>query len=89
MQEFEGIRIPGSLAEIIARQNTALIVYDMQVGIVRQIKNGQEITQNVARLVTAARASGVRTFFTRHMSLPKELMGAFQCRTALITSPEA
>lgn len=83
MQEFAGITIPQSLDEIISAQNTALIVYDMQVGIVRQIRNEQEITQKVSRLVTSARATGVRTFFTRHMSLPRELMGAFQCRTAM------
>lgn len=83
MQEFAGITIPQSLDELITPQNTALIIYDMQVGIVRQIKNGQEITQKVGRLLAAARAAGVRTFFTRHMSLPKELMGAFQCRTAM------
>ena len=83
MQEFAGIKIPQSVEEIISPQNTALIIYDMQVGIVRQIKNGQEITQNVVRLLTAARAAGIRTFFTRHMSLPKELMGAFQVRTAM------
>src|ERR1700747_3380036 len=83
MQEFAGINIPQSLDEIISPQNTALIVYDMQVGIVKQIKNGQQIEQKVSRLVTSARSAGVRTFFTRHMSLPRELMGAFQCRTAM------
>ena len=83
MQEFAGITIPQSLKGIISPQNTALIVYDMQVGIVHQIKNGQEITEKVRRLLAAARAAGVRTFFTRHMSLPKQLMGAFQCRTAM------
>jgi nicotinamidase-related amidase len=55
----------------------------MQVGIVPQIKNGQEITQRVSRVLATGRAAGVRTFFTRHMSLPKELMGAFQYRTAM------
>ena len=92
MQEFAGIKIPQSLDEIISPQNTALIVYDMQVGIAHQIKNGQEITQKVGRVLAAARAAGVRTFFTRHMSLPKELMGAFQYRTAMawqrVDSPE-
>jgi biuret amidohydrolase len=83
MQEFSGITIPGSLEEIVTPQNTALIVYDMQAGITRQIRNGQVITQNVGRVLAAARVAGVRTFFTRHMSLPKELMGAFQCRTAM------
>jgi nicotinamidase-related amidase len=83
MREFSGIKIPRSLDEIITPQNTGLIVYDMQAGITRQIRNGQEITQRVSRVLTAARAAGVRTFFTRHLSLPPELMGAFQCRTAM------
>ncbi|HEY1860425.1 MAG TPA: isochorismatase family protein, partial [Gemmataceae bacterium] len=81
MQEYAGIRIPGSLEEIITPQNTALIIYDMQAGITRQVRGGQEIIQRVSRVLAAARAAGVRTFFTRHMSLPKELMGAFQSRT--------
>jgi len=83
MQEFSGIKIAGSLEEIITPQNTALIIYDMQAGITRQIRNGEAITQRVSRVLAAARAAGVRTFFTRHMSLSKELMGAFQCRTAM------
>jgi nicotinamidase-related amidase len=83
MQEFSGIKIPGSLEEIITPQNTALIVYDMQAGITPQIPNGQEIIQRVSRVLTATRAAGMRTFFTRHMSLPKELLGAFQSRTAM------
>ena len=83
MQEFAGITIPGSLQEVISPQDTALIVYDMQVGITKQIANGQEIVGRVARLLDAARSGGIRTFFTRHMSLPKELMGAFQYKTAM------
>ena len=83
MQEFAGIRVPESLEEILSPQNTALIVYDMQAGIVGQIKNGPEITRKVSRVLAAAREAGVRTFFTRHLSLPKELMGAFQMRTAM------
>lgn len=83
MQEYLGIRVPQSLDEMISPQNTALIIYDMQVGIVHQIKNGQEIINNVSRILDAARSAGIRTFFTRHMSLPKELMGAFQLRMAM------
>ena len=92
MQEFLGITIPRSLEEVISPANTALIVYDMQAGITKQIANGQEIIGRVAKLVDAARLAGIRTFFTRHMSLPKELMGAFQYRTAMawqrVDSPE-
>jgi nicotinamidase-related amidase len=61
----------------------ALLVYDMQVGIVRQIKNGEQITARVVQVLQAARAAGVRIFFSRHLSLPKELMGVTQLRMAL------
>ena len=47
----------------------------MQVGIVNQIANGPEITHKVVQVLTAARKQEMRVFFTRHMSLPKELMG--------------
>ena len=90
--DFYGLSIPKSLEELVSPRNTALVVYDMQVGIVRQIANGQEITSRIARVLEAARRAGVRTFFTRHMSLPKPLMGAFQYRTAMawqhVDSPE-
>jgi biuret amidohydrolase len=92
MQEFRGIQIPRSLEEIVSPENTALIVYDMQAGITRQIANANEITCRVVRLLAVARSARIRTFFTRHMSLPSELMGAFQCRTAMawqrVDSPE-
>jgi nicotinamidase-related amidase len=60
-----------------------LVVYDMQVGIVNQIENGQQITDKVAQVLATARKAGIRVFFTRHMSLPKELMGMSQLRTAM------
>ena len=92
MNDFYGLTIPKSLEELVSPQNTALVVYDMQAGIVRQIANGREITNRVAQVLRAARSAGVRTFFTRHMSLPKPLMGAFQFRTAVawqhVDSPE-
>ena len=77
------LTIPQTLAELTNRRDMALVVYDMQVGIVGQIKNGSEITARVARLLGAARRAKIRTFFTRHLSLPKELMGAFQYRMAM------
>jgi len=61
----------------------ALVVYDMQVGILKQIKNPEAIVAKVSRVLDAVRAAGVRTFFMRHMSLPKELMGAFCYRMAM------
>jgi nicotinamidase-related amidase len=55
----------------------------MQVGITRQVKDGDKIIARVAKLLEAARTANIRTFFTRHMSLPLPLMGAFQLRMAM------
>lgn len=61
----------------------ALIVYDMQVGILKQIKDAEKIISQVVEVLQAARQAGVRVFFFRHMSLPKELTGVFQLRMAM------
>lgn len=92
MQRALGLSIPQTLADVCDPARMALVVYDMQAGIVKQIKNGAEITAQVLRVVSAARHAGLRIFFTRHMSLPKELMGVTQIRTAMawqrVKSPE-
>ena len=58
----------------------ALLVYDMQAGIVMQLKNGPEIVARVWGVLEAAREGSFPVFFSRHTSLPKELMGTFQLR---------
>lgn len=83
MKQVFGIDVPETLDDVCDRSKLALLVYDMQVGIVRQLKNGEAVTGNVARILEAARAARIRVFFTRHMSLPRELMGAFQYRMAM------
>ena len=92
MQRAFGLTIRQTLEDVCDPASLALVVYDMQVGIVSQIANGPEITERVVRVLNAARKAGIRVFFTRHMSLPKELMGAFQFRTAMawqrVRSPE-
>src|SRR5258708_37433926 len=55
----------------------------MQVGIVSQLKGCEPVSARVPQVLEAPRHAGVRTFFTRHMSLPRELMGAFQYRMAM------
>ena len=83
MERAYGLNIPQDLAEACNRQRTALLVYDMQVGIIRQMKNGAEIVAQVKRVLDPARAAGLRVFFMRHMSLPKEAAGIFQLRQAM------
>ena len=83
MQRAFGLNIPQTLDEVCNPTSLALVVYDMQVGIVNQIANGREITERVVQVVEAARQARIRTFFTRHMSLPKELMGISQLRMGM------
>ena len=92
MQRAYGLNIRQTLEDVCDPASLALIVYDMQVGIVKQVANGVEITARVLQVLEACRAAGIRVIFTRHMSLPNELMGAFQLRTAMawqrVKSPE-
>lgn len=83
MEHAYGLDIPQTLEEVCDPQKMALLVYDMQVGILGQIEGGERITAQVARVLNAARAAGVRVFFSRHLSLPKEVAGVMQLRTAL------
>jgi nicotinamidase-related amidase len=77
------LSIPQTLEETCDPQRIGLLVYDMQIGIISQIKNADQITQQVLKVLSAARAVGVRVFFSRHLSLPKELMGMSQFRMAM------
>ena len=83
MEHAYGLDIPRSLEDTCDPRRLALLVYDMQVGIVQQLRDPGPTIANVQRVLAAARAAGVRTFFSRHMSLPKELMGVSQLRTAM------
>src|SRR5260370_26024944 len=83
MKQAFGLAVAESLAEIVQPSATALVIYDMQTGILRQMPQGQEVLQRVLRLLDLARSAGLRIIFMRHMSLPKRLAGVFQLRQML------
>ncbi|HTK41371.1 MAG TPA: cysteine hydrolase [Gemmatimonadales bacterium] len=83
MQQAYQLTIPQSLKEACDPARLALIVYDMQVGILSQISDGAVVTANALGVLQAAREAGVRVLFSRHLSLPKELMGVAQLRMAM------
>jgi biuret amidohydrolase len=83
VEKAYGLEIPQSLEEACDPLHTAILVYDMQVGIIQQLKNGDEIVARVKTVLDVARAGGLRVFFMRHMSLPKEASGVFQLRMAM------
>jgi biuret amidohydrolase len=82
MDELNGLEIPESLADALQAQTLALLVYDMQVGVVGQIDDAERVVGNVVRLLAAARGRGVRTVFLRHYSMPTALAGVYQLRQA-------
>ena len=92
MKSAHGLSIPATLAEAVRPDSTALIVYDMQVGILRQLKSGPDVLARVLKVLELARSAGERIFFMRHMSLPKKLAGVFQTRQMMFwqnkTSPD-
>jgi biuret amidohydrolase len=83
MQHHRNLGIPETLADVCDPDRIALIVYDMQVGVVGQLADGAGITARVGRVLEAARRAGVRVFFSRYMTLPTELMGTSQLRMAM------
>jgi nicotinamidase-related amidase len=83
MEHAFGLDIPLTVREACRPTRTALIVYDMQVGVVGQIKDGPQITQRVVDLVAAARAGGYRVIYLRHMFPPPALAGVAALRTAM------
>lgn len=83
MEHIHGLAIPRTLGEAAASEPLALIVYDMQVGIVSQLPDGADVVTRVAEVLDLARRAGLRIFFTRHISLPVEVAGVAQLRTAM------
>ncbi|AZO20826.1 cysteine hydrolase [Mesorhizobium sp. M1E.F.Ca.ET.045.02.1.1] len=83
IRSSEDIKIPTSLAEWCDPRRMALVVYDMQIGICRQVEGAATIIERTGTALEAARSAGMRVAFTRHLSLPKKWMGATQLRTAM------
>lgn len=80
MRHGNGLDIPEGLADVCHPNRMAVIVYDMQVGVLSQLPDGREIVERVVRLVEAARRGGYPVIFLRHMFLPERLSGAFALR---------
>jgi nicotinamidase-related amidase len=84
MKQAFGIAVPETLAEVCTPSSCALLIYDMQVGIMSQISEGQEILDRCKELLDAARRGGFRVFFTRHFYLPNQAAGSGQLRRAMV-----
>src|ERR1700722_1584689 len=83
MKQAGGVAIPIHFDDLCDPASTALLVYDMQVGIRQQLKSADTIVAACSRALTAARSARMRVVFTRHLSCPRAWMGATQYRTAM------
>lgn len=72
-----------TLRDFCRPDRMALVVYDMQVGILSQLKEGAAITGKVGMVLGEARRARYPIIFLRHLSMPKPLMGRFQMRQAM------
>ncbi|HEX4310755.1 MAG TPA: isochorismatase family cysteine hydrolase [Acidobacteriaceae bacterium] len=84
MPDTHRLSIPTKLADICRPARTALILYDMQAGVVSQIDSGKAVTERCAALLKAARTAGFPIYFTRHRWLPNRLAGVGQMRRSMI-----
>jgi len=80
VDQLNGLNVPQSLKDVCRPERLGLLVYDMQVGILEQISERERVIESVREVLEAARAVGTRTYFTRHVTLPVELMGVAQLR---------
>jgi biuret amidohydrolase len=93
VHRHRGLEVPTTLAEACRPERTALVLYDLQEGILRQIADRDKVLARAAALLQAAREADVRVLFVRHVTLPVALMGASQMRMWLAwqgaSTPEA
>lgn len=83
MEHAYGLDIPRTLHEACHPTRTAMVIYDMQTGVVGQIADGPQIASRVVNLVVAARTGGYRVIYLRHMFPPPALSGVTALRTAM------
>jgi nicotinamidase-related amidase len=82
MDRAFGLNIPERLEELCTPSSAALLVYDMQAGIVSQIAEGDLVVERIAMLLQSARAAGLRIVYTRHYAVPLGWAGVAQLRMA-------
>jgi biuret amidohydrolase len=83
MPLHEGLDVPAGLHDLCDPTKTALLVYDMQVGICSQLADADRIVAQCRLAIDAARHAGMGVVYTRHLSAPRPWMGITQLRTAM------
>ena len=79
MQQAFGMAVPETVAEMCRPRNTAVLVYDAQVGIFAHVQDRAGLTQRIRAVIDAARAVGAPVIYVRHVSLPPTHLGWRRC----------
>ena len=72
--------VPPSYTDV---SKTALLVYDMQRGIAKQIADSDRVIAGCKAAIAAARSAGMRIAYSKHMSLSRAWLGTTQLRSAM------
>jgi nicotinamidase-related amidase len=72
--------LPPSYSDVT---RTALLVYDMQRGIAKQVSDAARVIDACKTAIDAARSAGMRIVYSKHMSLPQAWLGSTQLRTSM------
>jgi biuret amidohydrolase len=83
LRTASNLALPQTLAEIVDPSRSALLVYDMQVGITRQVKDAPRIVNVISTLIGKARERELRIAYSRHLSAPRAWLGATATRTGM------
>jgi nicotinamidase-related amidase len=77
------MEIPETVAEMCRTDRSAVLVYDVQVGILAHIRDREAVVSRILQVLAAARACKVPVFYARHVSLRPAHMGVAALRTAM------
>ena len=83
MQHAYGVAVPETIAEMCSPSSTAVLVYDVQVGILAHVKNSDDLIGRIRAVIEAARAANALVVYVRHVSMPPTHMGVAALRTAM------
>ena len=83
MQQAYGVAVPETVTEMCAPSTTAVLVYDVQGGILSHVQDRDGVVGRIRSVITAARAASVPVLYVRHVSVPPTHMGVAALRTAM------
>ncbi len=83
VQHAFGLDIPESAEEACRPGQVAVLVYDMQEGILQHVRDREGLVERVGEVLAAARESEIPIVYVRHVSVPVELTGVAGLRNAM------